>query len=159
LGLGFRGDISGYTAGEIGLLTFPYEGTVIEMAAGGFHACVRTQLQHLRCWGLGAFAELGRADTATIGDNEVIGVVGMIDFVHFGPDANGFPLYSVGLVAGRWHTCAILNDGSVRCWGNNPDGQLGLGFVSTTPSYVGGTPTSTPDQLPPVEIFAPTERE
>ena len=29
------------------------------------------------------------------------------------------------LAAGDIHTCAILDDGSVRCWGNNDYGQMG----------------------------------
>jgi alpha-tubulin suppressor-like RCC1 family protein len=31
------------------------------------------------------------------------------------------------VAAGNSHTCAVLDDGTVRCWGSNPSGELGLG--------------------------------
>ena len=31
------------------------------------------------------------------------------------------------IASGAYHTCAILDDGSVSCWGNNNYGQLGDG--------------------------------
>ena len=30
------------------------------------------------------------------------------------------------LSAGSFHTCALLNDSSIMCWGANGDGQLGI---------------------------------
>ena len=35
--------------------------------------------------------------------------------------------WAVTVVAGGEHTCAILNDGSVKCWGRNHKGQLASG--------------------------------
>lgn len=46
----------------------------------------------------------------------------------------------VGLVAGYYHTCGVLTDRSVVCWGGNSDGQLGDGTYrsSATPVRVAG---------------------
>jgi len=33
--------------------------------------------------------------------------------------------------AGDSHTCAVLDNTSVKCWGKNESGQLGLGDDST----------------------------
>jgi alpha-tubulin suppressor-like RCC1 family protein len=38
------------------------------------------------------------------------------------------------LAAGEDHSCALVSDGTVQCWGNNENGQLGDG--TTTPSPV-----------------------
>ena len=34
---------------------------------------------------------------------------------------------AVSIAAGMYHTCAVLDDRSVKCWGWNDDGQLGYG--------------------------------
>ncbi len=34
------------------------------------------------------------------------------------------------LFSGNSHTCAHLSDGSIICWGDNTDGQLGVGSVT-----------------------------
>src|ERR1051326_6319451 len=42
------------------------------------------------------------------------------------------------LAAGFQHSCAILDDGSIRCWGDNHSGQLGDGtnFSRSSPVKV-----------------------
>src|SRR4029079_18207931 len=44
------------------------------------------------------------------------------------------------LTAGAGHTCVAGHDGTVSCWGSNPDGQLGIGseMDSWTPAPVPG---------------------
>ena len=68
----------------------------------------------------------------------------------FPPAADvGAGLHAVKLASGEWHTCAILNDASLKCWGVNTAGELGAtkprtaldsdpaGFVGTSPGDMG----------------------
>lgn len=45
-------------------------------------------------------------------------------------DDERHPQDVVDLSSGRWHSCVVLRDRSVRCWGWNYDGQLGDGTRS-----------------------------
>ncbi len=45
------------------------------------------------------------------------------------PATDGAPVRVVQVAPGSYHTCALLADGTVRCWGSNYGGQLGDGTV------------------------------
>ena len=94
--------------------------TSIELAAGERHTCVNLDGK-VRCWGIGPTGALGYGNTTTIGDDEVPADAGYVDI---GGDASQ-------ISAGGDHTCALLDDGSVVCWGNGPCGELGYGNTTT----------------------------
>ncbi|MDH3755403.1 MAG: hypothetical protein OEU32_16165, partial [Acidimicrobiia bacterium] len=58
-------------------------------------------------------------NTDRIGDTETPDTVGPVDL---GPGRTAVAIAPVG-----FHTCAILDNGSLLCWGNGFDGQLGYG--------------------------------
>jgi alpha-tubulin suppressor-like RCC1 family protein len=97
----------------------PFGGRAVELVAGFAHTCALLDTGKVRCWGHNAHGQLGLRHTRPIGDDEVPSTAGDIDV--------GGPVRH--LVAGAWHTCALLTTGAVRCWGRNDSGQLGLGHT------------------------------
>ncbi len=104
------------------------------IAAGGSHTCTRFDDGGVRCWGLNSSGQLGYGNTETIGDNETPSLVGTVDL--------GTGRSALSLSTGADHTCATLENGTLRCWGLNSSGQLGYGNTETigdneTPGSVG----------------------
>jgi len=54
----------------------------------------------------------------------------------------------ISISAGAAQTCAILEGGQLKCWGNNADAQLGLGDNTTR----GITPSQMADNLPVIDF-------
>ena len=71
----------------------------------------------VKCWGQGGVGQLGYGNNNTIGDNETPNTVGV---VNLGQTAKA-------ITAGDFHTCALLADNTVKCWGDGASGRLGYG--------------------------------
>ncbi|MGE0326711.1 MAG: RCC1 domain-containing protein [Polyangiaceae bacterium] len=82
-------------------------GKVVQVAAGGAHTCVLLEAGDVKCFGSNQFGQLGYGMTNTIGDDELPSGIGNVDL---GGKAKQ-------VVAGRDFSCALLTDGTVRCWG------------------------------------------
>jgi alpha-tubulin suppressor-like RCC1 family protein len=78
------------------------------VALGAFFTCAVATDASLRCWGKNTFGQLGYGDTVDRGDSG--GVLSV------GPVPVAGPVRQV--VAGRHHTCAVLTNGAVQCWGS-----------------------------------------
>lgn len=101
------------TAGDVDV-----GGTVVQVSAGGEHTCAVLDDGSVRCWGQGQYGQLGYAAVDDIGDDEPPSAAGPVDV---GGNV-------IQVEAGNWHTCALLDTGAVRCWGNDDGGQLGYGY-------------------------------
>ncbi|HWB69674.1 MAG TPA: Ig-like domain-containing protein, partial [Solirubrobacterales bacterium] len=112
--------------------------TAVQIAGGGEHFCAILDNGTVRCWGTGGQGELGYGNPETIGDNETPGSVGPVDL--------GAGRTAVAISAGADHTCAILDNGQLRCWGHNTSGQLGI----EGGPYIGDN--ETPGSVPAVDL-------
>ena len=111
----------------------PTSPTAGQLDAGGHHTCA-LDAGAVRCWGLGFNGQLGYGNQDAIGDDEAPGAAGIVEL---GPGR-----FATAISAGDFHTCALLDDGTVRCWGFGGDGRLGYGNVQNvgddeTPASVG----------------------
>ena len=113
-----------------------------QVSAGGSHTCALLDDDSIKCWGSNQFGQLGHGNTVALGGN---------------PDEMGDNLVAVDLgsghsakqvSAGGSHTCALLDDNSIKCWGSNQFGQLGQGNSVA----LGGNPDEMGDNLVAVDL-------
>jgi alpha-tubulin suppressor-like RCC1 family protein len=93
--------------------------SVAEVSAGGSlggsHTCAILSGGTVWCWGANAYGQLG--DGTKMDQAKPIQLAGL-----------GANVAGVGL--GSSHTCVLLKDASLRCWGRNAAGQLGDGTTT-----------------------------
>ena len=88
--------------------------------AAGAHTCAILDDDTLKCWGLNTQGHLGYGDTTQRNAPETTAVVNL-----------GAGRTAKAVVCGWYHTCAILDDNTLKCWGYNNNGQLGYGDTTT----------------------------
>jgi hypothetical protein len=95
------------------------------LSVGGAFACALLDTAQAKCWGDNVTSQLGAALRGpAYGDGP--GETG--DFLPVAYQGGGRSVRA--LASGRAHTCAILDTGDARCWGDNAAGQLGVGDTS-----------------------------
>lgn len=112
------------------------------VAAGGYHNCALLDDDSVKCWGENDSGQLGVGDTLQHGSLPG-GMGDALPAVRLGTGR-----HAVGITTGYNHSCAVLDDDSVKCWGRNDAGQLGLGDTVDR----GGSPDQMDDGLPAVEL-------
>ena len=141
LGTGSEADVGdNETPAAVGPVNLGAGRTARAVAAGVSHTCAILDNRTLRCWGENLTGQLGYANSNEIGDDETPGSVGPVDL--------GAGRTARAIAAGAYHTCAILDNGAVRCWGNNQFGQLGYGHTAA----IGVD--ETPGSVDPVNLGA-----
>ena len=107
------------------------------------HTCVLFSSGQVKCFGLNNFGQLGLGDTRNRGGQH--GEMGdSLPFVDLGENVS-----AVQLALGRCHTCVLLDNFQVKCFGLNVDGQLGIGDRTSR----GSRPGQMGDSLPPISFF------
>lgn len=96
---------------------------VVAISVGGFHSCAITMQGGARCWGGNESGAIG--DGTTTNRSVAVAVTGLSSGV-------------AAISSGAFHTCALLNDASLRCWGGNSTGAVGDGTTTdrTVPALV-----------------------
>lgn len=96
-------------------------GNAVQVAAGGYHTCAVTANGAATCWGFNALGQLG--DGAYQDRPAPVDVANMASGV-------------LKVASGFLHSCAVMQAGTVRCWGDNRYGQLGNNSSLSAPTPV-----------------------
>jgi uncharacterized repeat protein (TIGR01451 family) len=84
--------------------------TPVKLDAGDNHTCALAELGHAACWGSGVYGQIGDGHNS----NRPTGTL-----------VDGIDHAAVDIASGANHTCVVIQDGRVQCWGLNSRGQLG----------------------------------
>jgi alpha-tubulin suppressor-like RCC1 family protein len=176
--------------GGLGVMTTPQcraVADVAELGVGDTHVCVRHAAGTFTCWGERYYGQLGiggsDGDTADVpppgsvtslpgsamvvqlvlGVNHTCGLLsdgsvtcfGRNNLGQAGPGASAEEVrtpitvsglagkvFALGAGSTAQHTCAIVANGSVQCWGSNSAGQLGTGGGAPDPGRKSATPVT-----------------
>ena len=99
--------------------------TAVSCSLGHDHSCVKLSDKTTRCWGSAGSGQLGNGQLSTSSMTIPVSVYGI----------NNATQISVG----GGHACALIEGGSVKCWGDGLRGELGIGIIGTKM-----TPTTVP---------------
>ncbi|MEM8707553.1 MAG: hypothetical protein AAGE98_13905 [Actinomycetota bacterium] len=133
------GDDDGEMGDALTAVALPDDAIVIE--SGWLHSCAIVTGGDLYCWGINGFGQLGQGNKTTLGDDpgEVAGM---------SPVALPTGRTAVGVTAGTAHTCVLMDNNQIVCFGNGGLGRLGTGASNE----VGSFPTQMGDALVPVDL-------
>jgi alpha-tubulin suppressor-like RCC1 family protein len=117
---------------------------VRSVSVARYHVCAIVNSGQVKCWGRNEFGQLGLANgnINDIGDDA--GEMGdSLPYVNLGSGRT-----ATSISVGSNHTCAVLDNNTLKCWGRNEYGQLGQGTVT----HRGANVDDMGDALAPVNL-------
>jgi len=116
--------------------------TATAISAGWYHTCALLDNAKVKCWGANGSGQLGIDNTTTMGDDS--GEMGdNLPYIDLGTGRT-----ATAITAGSSHTCALLDNSAVKCWGSGNSGALGYGNTNN----LGDAPGEMGDNLPVVDL-------
>jgi alpha-tubulin suppressor-like RCC1 family protein len=101
----------------------PPAGTISQLASSPAHLCARINDGSVQCWGSNAYGQIGNGQISSAG----------YIFDPYTVNLNAGAATALKVSVQTTDSCAMLSDGTMKCWGSNSYGQLGTG--NTTNSY------------------------
>ena len=103
--------------------------TPTALAAGDEHHCMIISnpdagASNILCFGRNEFGQLGDGTNNNWSQPHNVFL-----------DVNGNPVTATQIAAGDKHTCAVVDNSNVKCWGSNADGQIGNSALLRDESY------------------------
>ena len=119
-----RGDGAGEMGNALPAISFAAGRTATAIAAGASHTCALLDNAQVVCWGDNAYGQLGQGNMDNIGDGigPTVATTATIDL--------GTGRTAIAISAGDLHTCALLDNATVKCWGSAGNGRLGTGATN-----------------------------
>ncbi|CBJ48599.1 Tyrosine kinase, EPH (ephrin) receptor family [Ectocarpus siliculosus] len=137
-----RGTAAGEMGDDLPFVDLGRDQKVVAVAAGFFHTCALLYTGDVKCWGFGSNGQLGQGTNESIGNSA--GTMGD----NLPPIDLGTGSTAIAMSLGGTHSCAVLDDHTVKCWGGNSVGSLGLGDILNR----GTAPGEMGDNLPDVDL-------
>ena len=134
-----RGDNANEMGGYLPFVDLGESAPFLDIAFGSDHACVLLDGESVKCWGRNRYGQLGLGDTNTRYESQLRHMGANLPAVSLGTGA-----VATAVAAGSYNTCALLEGGSVKCWGGNSSGQLGLGDTDDRGDEAGEMGTNLP---------------
>ena len=103
-------------------------GPATTITTGGYTTCAIVSGGAAYCWGKNEFGELGNGTTSTSTSPAKV---------------KNLPSTATNISTSSGTTCTVTSAGRAYCWGDNANGELGIGTTknSSTPVQVNGLPT------------------
>ncbi len=125
LGSNSRGQLGqpGFSGGESGmessLVQLPQGLRALRIASTNSNTCAILDDGTIRCWGDGSHGVNGNGSTSIVGD-EASEMGEEMESISIAPNSRPIHLYSSAA-----HYCALFENGKIKCWGDNDDGECG----------------------------------
>jgi alpha-tubulin suppressor-like RCC1 family protein len=140
-----RGDGVGLMGDNLPVVPFSADLTPVELAGADGSTCARFDDGTVRCWGFNYFGALGTGDALDRGDSP--GEIAALAAIDLGSGHTAKRIFG----GSGYSFCALLDDDTLKCWGDNSDANLGIG-ISTTDTKWGNATGEMGDNLPTIDL-------